>query len=40
MHNKILTAGAVMGALMLSGAAYAQSGVAAGARKPNQMLAS
>lgn len=31
MHNKILTAGAVMGALMLSGAAYAQSGVAAGA---------
>lgn len=31
MHNRILTAGAVMGALMLSGAAYAQSGVAAGA---------
>lgn len=31
MHNKILTVGAVMGALMLSGAAYAQSGVATGA---------
>jgi len=31
MHNKILTAGAVFGALMLPVAAHAQSGVAAGA---------
>jgi hypothetical protein len=31
MHNKILTAGALLGALMLPVAAQAQSGVAAGA---------
>ncbi len=31
MHNKILTVGAVFGALMLPIAAHAQSGVAAGA---------
>lgn len=31
MHNRILTAGAVIGALMLPVAAYAQGGVAAGA---------
>ena len=31
MHNRILTAGAVFGALMLPLAAHAQSGVAAGA---------
>lgn len=31
MHNKILTAGAICGALMLPVAAHAQSGVAAGA---------